>query len=67
MVNEWGWSGKKVENKWINVKGSAIKMFGMWRKMLKSVGKVMGKWDTMENGGEGGRRVKRGALRRWRY
>lgn len=42
-------------------------MFAMWRKMLKSVGKVMVKWDTMENGGEEGRKVKRGALRRWRY
>lgn len=60
-------SGDEVAKKWQNVKGSAIKMFGMWRKMLKSVGKVMVKWDMMESGGEGGRRVKRGALRRWRY
>ena len=41
-------------------------MFEMWRKMLKSVGKVMVKWDTMESGGEGGKHMKRGALRRWR-
>lgn len=42
-------------------------MFEMWRKMLKSVGKVMVKWDTMESGGEGGKHMKRGVLRRYRY
>lgn len=41
-------------------------MIEMWRKMLKSVGKVMVKWERVENNGEGRSHVKRGALRRWR-
>ena len=41
-------------------------MLEMWRKMLKSVRKMMIKWDTVENNGEEGKRMKRGALRRWR-
>ena len=41
-------------------------MLEMWRKMHKSVRKMMIKWDTVENSGDGRSHVKRGALRRWR-
>ena len=60
-------SGEEMAKKWQNVKGSSTKMLEMWRKMLKSVGKVMVKWKRAENNGEGRNHVKRGALRRWRY